>query len=144
MNFNKFKIVDIDMRWRQRFTSYQKALPVLEEAVELAKLRPLSQLEKQGLIQAFEFTHELFWKTLKDFLEARGQKDIYGSRDAVRRGFKLGLLQNGEMWMQMIQSRNLSSHTYDEGVAETIFEMICQTYLTLFQKFRNTIQTKLE
>lgn len=136
--------MDFNLRWVQRFESYQKALTVLEKAVELANQRPLSQLEKQGVIQAFEFTHELFWKTLKDFLEARGQTEIYGSRDAVRRGFELDLLNDGNIWMEMIQSRNLSSHTYDEIIAETIFEKISQTYLPLFQDFRNTLKTKLE
>lgn len=66
------------------------------------------------------------------------------ARDTIKRGFKLGLLQNGELWMQMTQSRNLSSHTYDEGLAETILKAISQTYLALLQDFRNTMEAKLE
>ena len=67
-----------DIRWIQRLSNYAKALKRLKDAVELEKERPLSNLEKQGLIQAFEFTHELAWKTLKDLLEHRGNSEIYG------------------------------------------------------------------
>lgn len=72
-----------DIRWIQRFNNYKKALAGLQEASVLADERELSKLEKQGVIQGFEFTHELAWKTLKDFLESRGQQDIYGSKDAT-------------------------------------------------------------
>jgi len=72
-----------DTRWIQRFTNYKKALKQLEEAVELMGKRELTNLERQGVIQAFAYTHELAWKTLKDFLENRGNTDIYGSRDAT-------------------------------------------------------------
>ena len=97
-----------DIRWIQRFNHFTKALSQLRDAVELAQKRPLSKLEAQGLIQAFEFTHELAWNTLKDFLEERGVQNLYGSRDATREAFKTGLIENGEAWMNMIQSRNLT------------------------------------
>ncbi len=67
-------------------------------------------LEEKGMIQGFEFTHELARKTLKDFLESRGVQDLYGARDVTRKAFQTGLIQNGEVWMDMIQSRNLTSH----------------------------------
>ena len=100
-----------DIRWIQRFSHFTKALSQLREAVALAQERPLSKLEEQGLIQAFEFTHELAWNTLKDFLGGRGVQNLYGSKDATREAFKTGLIENGEAWMDMIQSRNLTSHT---------------------------------
>jgi nucleotidyltransferase substrate binding protein (TIGR01987 family) len=113
-----------DIRWIQRFNHFTKALSQLQEAVKLARQRPLSKLEEQGLIQAFEFTHELAWNTLKDFLEERGIQDLYGSRDATRQAFKTGLIEDGEVWMNMIQSCNLTSHTYDEAVATQIASAI--------------------
>jgi nucleotidyltransferase substrate binding protein (TIGR01987 family) len=58
------------------------------------------------VIQAFEFTHELAWNTLKDFLESCGEAGIYGSKDATRKSFAAGLIEDGETWMDMIQSRN--------------------------------------
>lgn len=106
----------------------------------MAHERPLSKLEEQGLIQAFEFTHELAWNTLKDFLEERGVQNLYGSRDAAREAFKTGLIENGGIWMDMIQSRNLTSHTYDEATAAQISSAIRGAYFKEFE----ALQTKLE
>src|SRR5665647_1986066 len=80
-NFKKKRRIFVDykdIRWIQRFNNYNKALNQLQEAVELMKNRELTRLEKQGVVQAFEYTHELAWKSLKDFLEDRGNTDIYG------------------------------------------------------------------
>lgn len=129
-----------DIRWIQRYNHFIKALAQLQGAVELARQRPLSKLEEQGLIQAFEFTHELAWNTLRDFLEERGVQDLYGSRDTTRQAFKTGLIENGEIWMNMIQSRNLTSHTYDEATASRIVSAILNAY---FQELR-ALQTRLD
>ncbi len=123
-----------DIRWIQRFDNYKKALHQLSNAVKLANERELSDLEKQGLIQAFEFTHELAWKTLKDFLNHKGNKEIYGSKDAVKEAFKYDILENGEIWMDMIKSRNRTSHTYNEEVADKIIKSITTGYLSNFEK----------
>ena len=129
-----------DIRWIQRFNNFTKALLQLQEAVTLAQQRPLSKLEEQGLIQAFEFTHELAWNMLKDFLGGRGVQNLYGSKDATREAFKAGLIENGEAWMDMIQSRNLTSHTYDEATAAQIASAIRNTYFAEF----DTLRIKLE
>ncbi|MBE7525866.1 nucleotidyltransferase substrate binding protein [candidate division WWE3 bacterium] len=121
-----------DIRWQQRFASYQKALLQLQEAVELSSQRSLSPLEKQGVIQAFEFTHELAWNMLKDFLQDQGNQNIKGSKDATREAFKVELIGDGDQWMAMIQSRNISSHTYDERIAEQLVEVIIRDYYPLF------------
>lgn len=125
-----------DIRWRQRFNHFNKALAQLREAVALAEKRPLSNLESQGLIQAFEFTHELAWKTMKDFLEHRGVQDLYGSKDSTRAAFKTNLIASGDVWMNMIQSRNLTSHTYNEAVAAQIAADIRHRYFSEFEAFR--------
>ena len=104
----------------------------MKAAVELAAQRQLSELEQQGLIQGFEYTHELAWKTLKDFLVARGVQNLYGSRDTTREAFKQGLIENGEVWMDMIDKRNLTSHTYDEETAAAVVEDILNTYFGEF------------
>lgn len=127
-----------DVRWRQRFQSFCKAFSQLAAAGELAKQRKLSELEQQGLIQAFEFTHELAWNTLKDFLESRGAADIYGSKDATRAAFEKGLLANGDEWMAMIQARNHSSHTYNEKTAHQIVAAILPGFIHEFAVFRAT------
>ena len=112
-----------DIRWIQRYKHFTKAFLQLNGAMELTRQRPLSKLEEQGLIQAFEFTHELAWNTIKDFLESRGVINLYRSMDVTREAFKTGLIENGEVWMDMIKSRNLTSHTYDEAIAPKLYPL---------------------
>jgi nucleotidyltransferase substrate binding protein (TIGR01987 family) len=126
-----------DIRWIQRFSNFDKAFAQLREAVLLAEQRKLSKLEEQGLIQAFEFTHELAWNTLKDFLEDRGVSGLYGSKDATREAFKTGLIEHGEVWMDMIKSRNLTTHTYDEVTAAEIAAAVVHSYFAEFQAFQS-------
>lgn len=132
-----------DIRWKQRFDNYQRALARLTEAVELAHERKLSDLEEQGLIQGFAFTHELAWNVLKDFLEHQGVGTIIGSKGAVRSAFKNGLIENGDTWMTMIQDRNRSSHTYNPAVAREIAGRIVADYFPEFQKMAERFSTIL-
>ena len=129
-----------DIRWIRRANNFDKAFSQLNEAVELSRRRQLSRLEALGLIQRFKYTHELAWNTFKDFLEARGAQNLYGSRDTTRAAFRTGLIENGEVWMAMIQSRNLTSHTYNEATAAQIVEAILEVYFVEFQ----ALQTKLQ
>lgn len=121
-----------DIRWKQRFENYLKALETLRRAVELAGQRPLSELEQQGLIQGFEFTHELAWNVLKDFLEEQGFVGIIGSKNATREAFKSELLADGQVWMDMIKARNLTSHTYNTEIAEDIVKSILTRFFPAF------------
>jgi nucleotidyltransferase substrate binding protein (TIGR01987 family) len=125
-----------DVRWRQRLHSFRKAFRRLSDAAALAAERDLTQLEQQGLIQAFEFTHELAWKVLKDFLESKGVTEIYGSKDATRAGFANGLIEDGDDWMAMIENRNQTSHTYNEDLADEISRAILTQYVPAFEKFQ--------
>ncbi len=133
-----------DIRWIQRFDNYNKALIILKNAVDLFNERKLSELEKQGLIQAFEFTHELAWKTLKDFLNDKGNKEIYGSKDAVKEAFKYNLLGNGEIWMDMIKSRNKTSHTYNEETADEIIIAIVTDYYVEFERLSEKLSELMD
>ncbi|MEX2565401.1 MAG: nucleotidyltransferase substrate binding protein [Cyclobacteriaceae bacterium] len=125
-----------DIRWKQRFSNYKKAFKQLEEAVLLADTRNLTKLEKQGLIQSFEYTHELAWQVMKDFFFYQGNPEIRGSRDATREAFKNGLLDDGEIWMDMINSRNRSSHTYNEEIASEIAQKTTEQYFKAFRDFK--------
>ena len=129
-----------DIRWRQRFDNYVKALAKLEAAVALYRSRALSDLEKQGLVQAFEFTHELAWNVIKDFYEQQGSTGLQGSRDAVRLAFKRGLIENGDVWMDMIKSRNRTAHTYDEATVDEITGDICAVYCEEFVKLKEALE----
>ncbi len=125
-----------DIRWKQRLKNFSRALVQLENAVKLAEERKLSDLEKQGLIQAFEFTHELSWNVMKDYFEYQGAADlITGSRDATKEAFNKGIIHKGEEWMDMIKSRNKTSHTYDLNVADSIVEKILNSYFSQFKNF---------
>lgn len=127
-----------DIRWVQRFSNYKKALNQLQKFIDK---HDLSELEKQGLVKAFEYTYELAWNTVKDFLEFSGQTDIYGSRDTIRKGFELGLIQDGESWMDMLQSRNKTSHTYNEETAEEICRAVMDVYHPLFIALKKKMES---
>ena len=129
-------MADPDLRWRQRFDNFERALQVLERGVDLARQRPLSELEQQGLIQAFEFSHELAWNLLKDYLHYQGIAGIIGSRDATRLAFQNGLILDGEGWMAMIKARNQSSHTYNLEQAKAIARDVVDRYLPLLSALR--------
>lgn len=122
-----------DIRWKQRFDNYSKAFHELKEGLALANDRPLTKLEKQGVIQGFEYTHELAWNLLKDYLEFQGHVGLIGSRDTTREAFKRGLIADGETWMEMIKSRNLTSHAYDKDTAEQIYTTIFSRFFREFQ-----------
>jgi len=130
-----------DIRWLQRFSNYRKALQQLRNAVELANERELSDLEKQGLVQAFEYTYELAWNTIKDYMQYQGDTTIMGSRDAIRSAFSLGIIEQGEVWMEMLKDRNRTSHTYNEATADEIASSIIddywQEFLLLEIKFKS-------
>ena len=130
-----------DIRWQQRLDNFQSAFSQLEAAIKLAQQRPLTDLEKQGLIQAFEFTHELAWNVLKDYFDDQGGNLITGSKDATREAFQKGLIQNGEEWMEMIKSRNQTSHTYNKSTADQIVHKIQNSYFLLFVDFFKTMQS---
>ena len=126
-----------DIRWQQRLDNYIKALARLTSAVKLSRTRALSELEMQGMIQAFEFTHELAWNVMKDYLNYQdGGLSLNGSRDATRLAFSRGLITRGEHWMEMIKDRNLSTHTYDEPTVLGIVSRITQFYADLLTAFK--------
>ena len=130
-------MADPDVRWRQRFDNLERALQVLERGVELARQRPLSELEQQGLIRGFEFTHELAWNLLKDYLQHQVIAGIIGSRYATRLAFQNDLISDGEGWMAMIKARNQSSHTYNLEQAQAIARDVIERFANLFGALRN-------
>jgi nucleotidyltransferase substrate binding protein (TIGR01987 family) len=133
-----------DIRWKQRFDNYLRAFETLRRAVDLTRQRDLSELEQLGLIQGFEFTHELAWNVLKDYLEETGISGIIGSKGATREAFKNGLIYDGEAWMEMIKSRNLSSHTYNQDTAEEVVSNILMRFYPAFEQMTTTFSTLAE
>ena len=127
-----------DIRWKQRFQNYGKALMLLEEAVD-ANRTAERELIKAGIIQYFEFTHELAWKVMKDFLEYEGMTGIVGSRSATREAFNKGLIEEGQAWMDMLETRNITVHAYDPLIITEAFEQIVNINVGLLRKFHQTM-----
>jgi len=137
-------MADPDVRWLQRLDNYGRALATLQRAVVIANDRALTELEEQGLIQAFEFTHELSWLLLKDFLADQGVSGISGSRDAVREAVVRELITPGSeaTWMAMIRSRNLTSHTYNPALAREIAGLIVESYAPVLRELQSTMASR--
>lgn len=136
-----------DIRWEQRFANYRKALGQLQKFIIKDEL---SELEEQGLIKAFEYTYELGWNAMKDYLTYQGILNITGSRDTIREAFSSNLITDGERWMNMLVSRNLTSHSYNEETADEIASAVVNNYFKLFkdlelklESLRSGNQTKL-
>ncbi len=130
---------DKDIRWIQRFNHFNNALNQLTKFIEKGSL---NELEEQGLIHSFENTYELAWKTIRDYFEdqAKTKTDIYGSRDAFQQAFKFGLIEDGEVWMKMVESRILTNHAYNEEIARDVVEDIVNSYFPEFVTFRVTMR----
>ena len=134
---------DQDIRWKQRFEHFIGALRQLKNANELRKERSFTELELQGAVQAFEVTQELSWKVMKDFLESQGKTDLFGSKTVVREALNVGLILNGEEWLRTIESRNKTSHIYDEKEILLILEIVFNQYLSIFVEFETKMKTFL-
>jgi len=117
--------MDKGIRWRQRFQNLQKAYLQFESAV--LNFDNLTQLEKEGLIQRYEYTFELSWKTVKDYLEAKGVNVLF-PRDVIKEAFHYGIIEDGELWLDMLEKRNLLAHTYDEKRFNIAMKKINQEY----------------
>jgi len=129
-----------DIRWNQRFNSFNKAFNQLERFVAKEEL---NEMEEQGLIKAFEYTYELSWKTLQDLLKEKGYSDVVGPRPVIEQSFHDGYITKGKEWMRMHNSRNLTSHTYDKETAEEIVKAIRDDYFDLFRELRIRLEKKL-
>ncbi|WP_430809723.1 MULTISPECIES: nucleotidyltransferase substrate binding protein [unclassified Carboxylicivirga] len=146
-----------DIRWEQRFSNYNKALKKLSEAINYIKKElqkneleienedaegVLEEIIKEGLIQRFEYTYEMAWNVMKDYAFYQGNSEIGGSRDAIRFAFSTKLIENGDMWMDMIKSRIKTSHTYNEETANEIYLKIINEYHSAFLKFQEVMEGK--
>lgn len=128
-----------DIRWKQRFRNFNKSLELLESAL---KIEQPDVVQKAGIVQFFEMCCELSWKVMKDYLEDQGFTEIGTPRNAIKKSFEIGLIEDGHAWMDLLVDRNLSVHTYDEEKANSLDLLIHTKYIQLFQKLRNMLSTK--
>ncbi len=128
-----------DIRWRQRFQNFKKAFEKLRDSV--LKVDELSDLEKEGMVQRFEYTFELAWKTLKDYLEEQ-QVNAKFPREVIKQSFHYEIIQDGEIWMDMLVKRNLMAHTYEETILRDSVQKIANEYFKAISQLYNFLQNK--
>ncbi len=129
-----------DVHWQQRFQNFDRAFVLLSEALE-RKPEALSMLEKEGVVQRFEYTFELAWKTLKDYLEASGLVITpVTPRQVIKEAFAAKVLADGNVWIKMLDNRNLLSHTYDGLVFEAAAKAIAENYLPAIASLHDYLQ----
>ena len=116
-----------DIRWKQRFQNYEKSFFLLKRALEI---KNPSEAEMGGLIQFYEMTFELAWKMLKDYLSEQGF-NINSPREAIKQAFQSEIIDNGQEWIDALEDRNLTTHTYDEEIAEKVVRSIKESYYPL-------------
>ncbi|MBN3034565.1 MAG: nucleotidyltransferase substrate binding protein [Bacteroidales bacterium] len=119
-----------DIRWQQRLISFNNAFRQLERFLERGEL---NEMEEQGLIKSFEYAYELDWNTLQALLKEKGYMGITGPKPVIEQSFRDGYIENGKAWIHMHESRNLTSHTYDQETARDIIGEIRRVYFHLFQ-----------
>lgn len=120
-------------------SNFEKALNKLKEGITIAR----DELDKDGIIQRFEFCFELFWKTLKNFLKFSGI-ECDSPRSSIKEAFKTGIVEDDEIFLDMLEDRNLSSHIYDDKISQEIFERIKNVYINSFEKTLKNLKEKMK
>lgn len=132
----------MDVRWQQRFNNFENAHRNLIEMLELLKKEPLNKAYKLAVIQSYEMDIELTWKTLKDYLNYLGYK-VQAPREVIKQAFSAEIIKDGEIWIQMLEDRNLTSHIYDESKAQEVVDSIVNDYFDKLDFLYNFFKGKL-
>jgi nucleotidyltransferase substrate binding protein (TIGR01987 family) len=131
-------MVNKDIRWKQRFQNFEKAINLLETALQT---KEPDLLQKAGIIQFFEMTYELAWNCLKDYLEDQGFIDVKSPRSAFKKAYEVGLVVDGHSWLELLVDRNLTSHAYDEQKATEVEMLIHQKYYPLLNQLYSKLKS---
>jgi nucleotidyltransferase substrate binding protein (TIGR01987 family) len=131
-----------DIRWRQRLNSFHQSIDNLDVVHNRARDHELDRVELQALIKSFELSYETGWNLMKVWLEYHGTPGITGSRDAIRKAFNVGLLSDGSIWMEMLQTRNRTAYTYNESVAREVAQQILEKYYSALHDLLDTMDTR--
>ncbi|MEY3051610.1 MAG: hypothetical protein RLY31_1395 [Bacteroidota bacterium] len=131
---------DQDIRWQQRLHNFNKAMNYLGGGL---KIEQPDLVQKAGIIQLFEMSFELAWKLVKDFLEEQGFQDVKSPRSALKKAFEIGLIAHGHEWMQLLEDRNLTAHTYDEEKATEMEQLIDNKYYPILKELQDTFNQKM-
>ncbi|MDR2592062.1 MAG: nucleotidyltransferase substrate binding protein [Chitinispirillales bacterium] len=129
-----------EKRWVQRLDNYSKVLRYLEDFVTIQEERPLSVAEEFAIIKTFELAFESGWKSMRDFLQSKGNIGIDSPKDAIRQAFSKGIIENGQVWIDMIESRKEIPYCYDETRAVKVATAVSDSYANEFKKFLATMK----
>jgi len=135
---------DEDIRWKQRFQNFEKARKKFHNALKAYQESPGNELYQMALVQTFEFTYELGWKTVKDFLQYEGVKKVSLPREAIKEGFHHQIIEDGQSWIEMLEDRNLMAHTYDEEKASKALNHITEHYVKSIDQVYEYFRKKLD
>lgn len=134
---------DQDIRWKQRFENLQSAFQRLQHAVQANAQTPSDELIQMALIKVFEMTFELSWKTMKDFLKYNGV-DVKLPREVIKQAFAHDIINDGQLWIDMLKDHNLMAHTYDEARAQKAVNHICQRYMAGLEQLHQYLIARLD
>jgi len=131
-----------EIRWEQRFENFQQSIRNLEETINCVQQEGLNKIYTMALIQAFEISFELAWKTMKDYLEFDGIKTTT-PREVIKSAFSNEVIADGQVWIDMLEARNKTSHTYQEPLARQLANDIMEAYMPLFTMLEKFLQGKI-
>ena len=124
-------------RWQERVEDFERALTRLQEGLDK---KTFEDLQKDGVMQRFEFTFELAWKTMKDYLEDQGLTEIASPKNVLRKAFQSNLIKDGDLWLRMLDDRNSLTHLYKQGMRDKVFEAIKGSYQYALKALLLTLQ----
>jgi len=124
----------MSIRWKQRFNNFEKAYKKFTTIFNTYKSEPENEIYQLALVQTFEFTYELSWKVMKDFMQYNGVKDISLPREIIKKAFQHEIIQDGQTWVNMLEDRNIMSHTYNEENAKQAMKHISEHYIEAITK----------
>ena len=133
-----------DIRWKQRFDNFEKAYLSLVKNQEALESEPDNDFIQDSLIQRYEYTLELAWKTMKDYLENEGFMDVTSPKKAVRKAFQERIIQDGSAWIAALDDRNKTSHAYDEQMAKDVIQSITEQHIPIFRDFYLYMKTEAD
>lgn len=131
-----------EIRWQQRFENFKNSINNLDETINCIKSEGINKIYTMALIQAFEISFELSWKTIKDYLEYNGIS-VNTPREAIKEAFSMNIISDGQSWIDMMEARNKTSHTYKEFLAAEVAQGILITYAQLFYQLKNILEDKI-
>jgi nucleotidyltransferase substrate binding protein (TIGR01987 family) len=132
-----------DIRWKQRFENFENAYNTFNRMISRHDKTPDDEAVKMALVQTFEFTYELSWNTMKDYLENEGFDNISNGKQAIRTAFKAELITNAEEWMAVVEKRNLASHSYNSAILEETIKFIIDEFYPLVRKLYEDLKSHL-